>query len=145
MLAGMAAMLIAASAQAAPAIADIRMHLFYRASGRLSDDISPPRPFVGWNTLIGEGDAEEPADDLLVVVQVRSEGEQYIETPLHIVARGRGGRVIAERRIEGLLTTDGANFSPMWLQDASCEGEVRVIATLGTQRVSETLSLACGE
>lgn len=147
MLAGIAAMLMAASAQAPAAeIADIRMHLFYRASGRLSDDISPPRAFVGWNTLIGEGDAEEPADDLLVVVQVRSEGEQYIETPLHILARGRAGRVIAERRFDALLTSpDGAAFSPLWLADVPCEGEISVVATFGSQRVSEALTLECGE
>ena len=143
-----ALMLAAAAAAQAPSaeIAEMRMHLFYRAGGRLSDDISPPRQFTGWNTLIGEGDAEEPAEDLLVVVQVRSQGEQFLETPLHLVAHGRGGRVIAERRFETLLTSgDGATFSPLWLQDVPCEGEIRVTATFGTQRVTETLSLECGE
>ncbi|HEX9963625.1 MAG TPA: hypothetical protein VGB04_01425 [Allosphingosinicella sp.] len=46
-------------------------HLFYENTGRLSKDISPPVEFTGWNTVIGEGSAEDAADDLLVTVEVR--------------------------------------------------------------------------
>ena len=142
--------LLAAAAAAQPArnveIAEIRMHLFYRQSGRLSDDISPPRQFTGWNTVIGEGDAEEPAEDLLVVVEMRGgAGEEYIETPLRIVVRGRENRVIAERNFDTLLSSQrGVSHSPVWLQDVPCEGEIRVTASFGDQTSSESVSLDCG-
>jgi hypothetical protein len=146
-IAVMSAVAALASAQPAAQITDIRMHLFYRLSGRLSDDISPPHQFTGWNTVIGEGDAEAPAEDLLVVVEMRGgSGEEYVETPLRVVARGRDNRVIADRRFDSLLSSErGTSYSPVWLQDVPCEGEIRVTATFGGQSVSESLSLECGE
>lgn len=142
-------MLAAAAAAAQPAvtIGDFRMHLFYRHSGLLSEDISPPREFTGWNTVIGEGDAEEPAEDLLVVVPTRvaGGGETFVETPLRIVARGRDNRVIANRNVALLSSASGDSYSPVWLQDIGCEGEISVTATFGDQTRSESLSLECGE
>jgi hypothetical protein len=146
----MLALLAAAAASAAqPAngqIADIRMHLFYRHTGALSDDISPPREFAGWNTVIGEGDSGGPADDLVVVVAVRAAGEEYIERPLRLTARGRNNRVIAQRSFDSLLTSsDGQSYSPLWLQNVGCEGDIRVTATFGDHTRTESVSLDCGE
>jgi hypothetical protein len=148
----MIALLIAAAAQLSPPppatgeLGDIRMHLFYKETGRLSRDISPPAEFVGWNTIIGEGDAEETADDLLVVVGLHALGQQNLETPLTIEVRNGAGRVIGRREIVGTLTSDdGRAFHPLLLQDVGCEGRVRVTATFGAQSRSEEIALNCGE
>jgi len=53
----------------------LRAHLYYERSGFLSDDlIARDPPFVGWNTVIGAGDALEPADNILVVVVLDNPG-----------------------------------------------------------------------
>lgn len=75
----LAAMLAAPQAGSAPTVGAFRMQLFYEDSGRLSKDISPPVEFTGWNTIIGEGSAEEAASDLLVTVEVRGPPGESIE------------------------------------------------------------------
>lgn len=143
------AMLVLAVAQpsAAGTLGDIRMHLFYQETGRLSPDISPPATFTGWNTIIGEGDAEEVANDLLVVVEIRADGEQSIGTPLRVVARGgEGNRILAEGRWDGVLTSSaGRAYLPLLIRNAGCAGNIRVTATFGRATQSETLTLDCGE
>jgi hypothetical protein len=53
--------------------------LYYKFSGLLSSDLlSRKPPFSGWNTVIGEGDATEPAEDLLVAARsVRQVGRRH--------------------------------------------------------------------
>jgi hypothetical protein len=144
--------LVAAAAAAQPAppstgtLGEIRMHLFYKESGRLSRDISPPNEFVGWNTIISEGDAEEAADDLLVVVELRAAGEQNLDRPLRIEVRNRSGRTIGRRDIAGTLTSgDGRAYHPLLLQDVGCEGTMRVTASFGAESRTEEIALNCGE
>ena len=144
----LAAFLAAAQPAAAPPseLGEIRMHLFYEATGRLSRDISPPNEFSGWNTIIGAGDAEEYADDLLVVVEIRTGGHHFLETPLRIVARGRNNRIIAQRRFDSTLTSEaGRAYRPLWLNGVGCAGRIVVTASYGSQSRSEALSLGCGE
>jgi hypothetical protein len=143
-------LLLAALAQAVapvPAeLGDIRMHLFYEETGRLSDDISPPRTFAAWNTVIGGGEAEEQANDLLIVTEIRTEGQQNVSTPLRVAVRNEAGRVLAERRFDGTLTSEaGRVHLPLWIRDAGCAGIITVTATFGRQTKTETLSLNCGE
>ena len=128
-----------------PTLGDIRMHLFYQGSGRLSADVSPPADFAGWNTVIGEGSAEEPATDLLVVAELRASGEQNVTTPLRVTVQS-GRRVLATRTFNGTLTSEaGRAYLPVWLRDVTCAGEIRVEVTFGRQRRSERLTLSCGE
>jgi len=147
MLTALAAIAAAATQGPAPAatLGDIRMHLFYQETGRLSPDISPPTEFVGWNTIIAGGSAEESADDLVVVVEVRAQGEQFIQRPLTVTARA-GRRVLAQRRFNSLRTSDqGRVYLPLWIKDAGCVGLIRVEVTFGRERKSESLNLPCGE
>lgn len=141
--------LLAAAAGAAMqpvALGEIRMHLFYQETGRLSRDISPPNSFTGANTIIGEGDAEESADDLVVAVELRSEGQRTIDEPLHIAVRGEDGAVLAERRILSTMTSrQGRVWIPLWVPATGCAGALRVTATFGTQSASESISFYCNE
>ena len=147
MLTALAAVAAAAMQAAAPAatLGDIRMHLFYQGTGRLSPDISPPNDFVGHNAIIGEGSAEESAQDLVVVVEVRAQGEQAIQRPLTVTVRA-GRRVLGQRRFDSMLTSNaGRTYLPLWIKDASCAGEIRVDVSFGRERKSERLALHCGE
>lgn len=126
-------------------LGDIRMHLFYQETGRLSPDISPPAEFIGWNTIIGEGSAEESAEDLVVVVELRADGEQNVNRPLTITARA-GRRVLGQRRFASALTSpSGRVYLPLWLKDVGCAGQIRVEVRFGSERRTESLNLNCGE
>jgi hypothetical protein len=135
---------LALAAQAAPsapsALGDIRMYLFYNGTGQLSEDVSPPSDFAGWNTTIR-------ADDLLIVADIRTTGEQFVSAPeLRIVARGPRNRILGQRRFRGILTSDeGHAYLPLWINDVTCAGDVHVTVTYGSQTRTETIALHCGE
>ena len=136
-----AAALAAQSTPTAPAeLGDIRMHLFWRATGQLSVDISQPNDIAGWNTTIH-------ADDLVIVAEIRTSGEQFFDRPaLRIVARGAHGRILGQRSFRGILTSDeGRAYLPLWLNDVTCAGDIQVTVTYGAQTRSETVALHCGE
>ena len=124
---------------AAATLGNIRMHLFYRDRGELSEDISPPNQFAGWNTLF-------EADDMIVVAELLTTGQQNIDRPLSIVARGRNNRVLAQRTYRSILTSsEGRAYLPLYLNDVACAGDVQVTVTFGRQSRAETLTLECGE
>jgi hypothetical protein len=121
------------------------MQLYYENSGRLSKDISPPVEFTGWNTVIGEGSAEEAASDLLVSVEVRAPPGEFVEQPLTLVARAKG-KILAQRRFDSLFTnTQGRTWKALWLNDVGCAGRIEVTATIGRSTRKSALSLDCGE
>jgi hypothetical protein len=148
-----AASLLVLAATGVPAqaaeVGKIRIHLVYEETGRLSRDIAPPAEFTGWNTVIGEGSAEEAANDALVLVEVRAaRGEESIAQPLSIVVRNAKGKVLGQRRIPGpdLLLSDGGRvWKPLWLSNVGCAGTVKVTATLGRSARTSSVALDCGE
>ena len=128
-----------------PAVGSIRMQLFYEDSGRLSGDIAPPAEFSGWNTVIGEGSAEEPANDLLVTVEVLTGAVESVEEPLSVTVRGNS-KILGERRFPDVLTSgDGRTWKGLWLTDVGCAGHVEVTATIGRSTRKAAISLDCGE
>lgn len=148
LVAASAAWLVGSAAQAAT-VERIRAHLVYEETGRLSADILSAPDFVAWDTIIGEGSAEEIANDLLVLVRVRGRGTgeaENIEEPLEIVARS-GDRVLARRRFaDSLLTAgDGTIWKSLFLPDIGCADEVTISATIGRSTRTATLNLDCGE
>lgn len=127
-------------------LGEIRMQLVYTESGTLSRDISPPSAFTGWNTVIGEGDAGQPANDMEVSVDLRTNGQQNVQTPVTLTARRVGGRTIATRTFSNTLTSaDGRAMLSLRLTDIGCAGRIRVTATMGRQSRSEEIDLECGE
>jgi hypothetical protein len=128
-----------------PSVGAIRMQLFYEDSGRLSKDIAPPAAFTGWNTVIGEGSAEEAANDLLVTVEARIPPGAPMDQVLSVVARANG-KVLGQRRFDNLLTTmDGRTWKALWLSDVGCAGRIEVTATIGRSTRKSAVSLDCGE
>ena len=92
-------------------LGDLQVRLFYKETGRLSEDVlSRKTEFVFHNTVIGEGDAEEAADDLLVSAVLSAgkfgrpeDNEKFVESPVVIVARDRTGKVIGRRSYPNVL------------------------------------------
>jgi hypothetical protein len=78
----------------------VELRLFYLATGRLSENILDKANFAGWNVIIGAGDAEEPADDVLVTASLTSVdgGEKFIDAPAEILVRSSKGKVLGLRR-----------------------------------------------
>lgn len=127
-----------ASAPVASELGDLRAYLLSNRTGQFSEDLSPPASGGHWNRVL-EG------DDIVIVQEVRTTGEQYIERPLRIVARV-GGRVLAQRTFASILTTDeGRAYQHLFIPDSTCAGDIQVTVTYGTQRLTETLQMRCGE
>ena len=111
--------------------------------------------FIAWNTIIGEGSAEEYANDLLVLVEVvGSGGQENVEDILEIrTRRGEGltvgmpaGNPAARRRFNSLLTSDeGRVWKALFLPDVGCAGRIEIVATIGRSTRRETVDLVCGE
>src|SRR5207253_10975843 len=95
---------------------------------------------AGWHTTIH-------ADDLVIVAEIRTRGEQFFDRPaLRIVARGPHNRILGQRSFRGILTSDqGRAYLPLWLNDVTCAGDIQVTVTYGAQVRIETVALHCGE
>ena len=127
-------------------VARIQAQLWYEATGRLSGDVLTG-DFILWNTLIGEGSAEEPASDVLVSVKVTSrDGERFVQIPLVVDLVGEDGSVIQSQQTEMLLTSDrGDSVQAFLFRDVTCLGDIRIRATLATETQSAPVSFSCGE
>lgn len=136
----------AQDAQPELAIDHITMRLFYEQNGTLSPDISPPAQFVGWNTVIGEGDSGGAADAILVTVALRTQGHRFIEgRPLLIEAQAGNRRIAHTHATSHLTSLEGWIFVPLWIENVGCVGRLTVTAMLGDQRREESIDLNCGE
>jgi hypothetical protein len=123
--------------------------LYYKTSGTLSKDLISRKPaFSGWNTGVGEGDAEEPAEDLLVGVTLANAGDDgvFLDETLQLWVTDEGGAEIARREFKGLLVPyKGKVASPLWLQDIGCAGLLVFHAKFRKQVKTAQLRLDCGE
>ena len=133
-----AAALAAQNPQPASQLGDLRAYILSNRTGQYSDDISPPESGGHWNRVL-EG------DDIVVMQEIRTSGEQFLERPLRIVARV-GRRILAQRTYRGILTTEaGRAFQHLVVPDSTCAGDIQVTVTYGAQTLTETLQMRCGE
>lgn len=127
-------------------ITGLEARFFYEGTGVLSDNIAPPATFHAWNSVIGAGDARQPANDLLVVVTLsRVAGEANVNGPLTIVAARENGRVIAKRSFKSLFFKNGKLAKAMLVPDVACAGKIMIKAAFGAERRLTNLELNCGE
>jgi len=125
-------------------VTDIRAQLLYEHSGRLSVDLTATPDFAIWNTVIGEGSAEEPADDMLVSAVISGPDEANLTVPLTIIVRDAKGKVLASRMFTPLLAAKTYVRSVL-VRDAGCAGMIRMEARLGKSVHRENIEMACGE
>lgn len=122
------------------------VRLWYEETGRLSDNVAPPKQVTLWNTIVGEGDAEEHADNALFTIDVRSDGEQNIGLPLLLTATDAKGKVLGRRTVGNLLTSEAGNVTAaLWVNDIGCAGTVVFAAQLGAAKRTVSLNFDCGE
>jgi hypothetical protein len=135
-----------AAARPNPDLGPVRLQFWYEETGRLSRPVDPAR-FAVWNSIIGEGDAEEIANDLFVTVEVLTGGEEAnVDVPLVLEARNGKGRVIATRTVKTVLTSgQGRAVKGLWLYDVGCAGPLTVTARLGKIRRETKIKMVCGE
>lgn len=128
-------------------IEKIEAHLFYEYTGRLSANVAPPAEFSFWNTVIGEGSAEEAANDVLITITISAEPGSYFDTDvLNITVLNTDDKsVVLERSITGLLIPmSGSTTKAVYVMDTTCRS-LEVVATIGASTLSNTIPFACGE
>jgi hypothetical protein len=135
-----------ASAQTAE-IEDIRVQLFYERSGTLSEDLTKLKKVSLWNTIIGEGDAKEPANSFLVSVEIRGKPESFSkrESIAVTVFDKAKKSMVMQRRFDGLLFgKDGLLVKPVFVENRTCAPiEITARSKSGVKTV--TVPFACGE
>jgi hypothetical protein len=135
-----------ANAQTAQ-IEDIRVQLFYERSGTLSEDLTKLKKVSLWNTIIGEGDAKEPANSFLVSVEVRGKPESFNkgESIAVTVFDKAKKSMVMQRRFDGLLFgKDGRLVKPVFVENRTC-APLEITARGKSSVKTVTLPFACGE
>lgn len=142
-----------AQKKAAPKISAIRAQLFYDASGTFSKDILSVKDFALWNTIIGEGDAEEPSTSTLVTVEISGRDVPLDTLKIEITATGRNSRLIQKRLFDvDLYDAREKFYAPLLLNNTGCE-EIKISARLVGKSASaasaapvvKKIPFACGE
>lgn len=145
-LSGPAAAMAAEGAEPIPRIERIEVRLLYETTGAISDSIAPPSSFATWNTVIGGGDAKEPAHDLLVQVHLSvAEHQANVATPLRVTVTDASGRKLASRSFPALFFNGGRVVRTLLVPDAGCAGRLTVKASLGTATKEANVPMMCGE
>ncbi len=130
----------------------VEARLFYEEIGRLSDDLlARGKPFEGWNTIIGEGGAEEAANDMLVTVRLEANSratkpQMYVTAPVEVIIRNSRGKTLTSRTWSSFLTSGkGVIVLPLWVRNVGCAGHLAITARYnGASKVGH-LDFACGE
>jgi hypothetical protein len=129
-------------------IEDIRVQLFYEYSGALSDDLTKRKDLALWNTMIGAGDAKQPANSFLVSVAVKGQPETFDKAAALTVSvtEDKRKRKVAEKAFSGILFgPEGNVVKAIFVMDTVCV-PLTVTAKLKSG-ASKTVSLPfkCGE
>ena len=104
--------------------------------------------YSGWNSIIGEGDAGGPFDDVMIDVGLAAPGSTNainVDQPL-VLKAFKGKRVIATRTNRNMLIPlNGQAHVALFLVDVGCGGTIDVVATYKKQVRKGQLAMACGE
>lgn len=121
--------------------------LFYTNTGKFSQNILDNPNFSLWNTIIGEGSAEEPSSETLVLIEVVGDGSPDVSSSdkLTVTTQVRGMPPIKRRVGNFLFSRAGTHFEAIWLYDTGC-GVTTISAQLnGEPPITKTLDFECGE
>lgn len=124
----------------------LQVRLWYQETGRLSDNIAPPAVVALWNMIVGEGDAEEVANNVIFTAQIRTNGEQNVDQQLTLSATDSSGNILAKRTFANILTSQtGVAVLPLWVEEVGCAGTVLFSARIGSESRSFSIDFPCGE
>jgi len=139
-------------AHAQVAIDEIRAQLFLERSGKLSENLVGAKKAL-FNTVIGEGDAGEPADAILITLAFtgakNSKSSDKIARDLASITvkqQAKTGEKILLRRVYGgfLFGETGRIHKAFLLDNATC-APLEIEVKVGRSRKEAKLDFACGE
>ena len=142
----------AGPALAQVAVAEIRAQIFLERSGRLSDNLIGANKALH-NTVIGEGDAGEPAEAVLVTLVFtgakNAKSSDKIARDLASVTvkqKAKTGEKILLRRAYGgfLFGESGRIHKAFMLDNATC-APLEIEVKVGRSARTAKLDLTCGE
>ena len=144
--------LCALPAQAQVAIAEIKAQLFLERSGALSDNLVG-RSLALHNTVIGEGDAGEPAEAVLVTLVFtgakNSKSSDKIARDLAAVTvrqKARTGEKILLKRVYGgFLFGESGRFHKVFMLDNATCAPLEIEVKIGRSVRNASLDFRCGE
>jgi hypothetical protein len=141
-------------------IKNIQAHLFYnldndsdtsKYAGTLSENIIDKKDFALWNTIIGEGSAQAPSDQLFVIIEILGKGSTNDERTLRVTCKSNEKVAIKQETKFSIFTINNKYCYAMILNDVGC-AEVEIVAEIinsKTTKVESSLSkiidFECGE
>jgi hypothetical protein len=141
-----------APAHAQVAIDEIRAQLFLERSGKLSENLVGTRKAL-FNTVIGEGDAGEPADAILVTLgftgaRNTKSSDKIARDLASITVRQQaktGERILLRRVYGGFLFGETGRIHKAFLLDNATCAPLEIEVKVGRSRKEAKLDFACGE
>jgi hypothetical protein len=126
-------------------VADIHAYLFYEHTGTWSKDIIGTEAFVLWNTLIGGGDVQEPANSFLVDIEFHRSKDVKADYFLVVTERDSGKTIYTEKFKLGLFGDKNVWHKAAFIRDHVC-APLRVTVRSKEQSLrSEEINFRCGE
>lgn len=153
LLAATLAMVASTSAvQAQVAIEDIRMQLFHERTGTFSENIVGSRKTF-MNTPKGEGDAAEPAEQVLVTLVFsgprNSRSSDRIARDLANVSVSQdartGRRTLLQRAYGGFLFGENGRYHKAFMLDSATCAPLEVDVRVGRSRRTAKVDFRCAE
>ena len=128
-------------------IEDVRVQLFYENSGTLSEDLTKMKNVALWNTIIGEGDAREPANSFLVNVVLSGKAGSFDHTEKLVVTvfdETIKKSVVQKTFSSFLIEKSGRVIKPVFVENRTCS-PIRITAKSKNSTRTIRLSFDCGE
>lgn len=135
-------------------IANMQAMLFFENTGKFSPDVFSDQVNL-WNTTIEGASREGASESMLVVVEIRSEGEGSLprNRKVQLTARyriadrsGFGKPAFFSKTIKINIGSDGKFFAAFWLYETGChpvELTARIVGQRGSLR--KKINFGCGE
>lgn len=135
-------------------LANMQAMLFFENTGKFSPDVFTNQVNL-WNTPIEGASREGASESMLVVVEIRAEGDGWLprNRKVQLTARyriadrsGHGKPAFFSKRMTINIGSDDKFFAAFWLYDTGChpvELTARVVNQKGSLR--KTLKFGCGE
>lgn len=134
------------------AIDEIRAQLFLERSGKLSENLVGSKKAL-FNTVIGEGDAGEPADAVLVTLTFsgakNTKSSDKIARDLASITVKQqaktGEKILLKRAYGGFLFGEAGRIHKAFLLDNATCAPLEIEVKVGRSRKEAKLDFACGE
>jgi hypothetical protein len=135
-------------------LANVQAMLFFENTGKFSPDVFTNDVNL-WNTSIEGASREGASESMLVVVEIRSEGEGWLprNRKVQLTARyriadrsGHGKPALFSKTMTINIGSDYKFFAAFWLYETGChpvELTARIVGHRGSLR--KTIDMRCGE